>query len=97
MPRPEPEVRVQRFPLDRELSFFRLTLTDRARTDVLALLAEAVEKALAPVTHEVKVNLSEDGGAFIMAFLADKRPLDEQAVHELLTPELKRHGARFDT
>ncbi len=67
---------VKRFPIDSRLAFFRLVVSvseGGAGIDRLAPLVELLLQRLDAVTSEVKTTLREDGGAFILAFLADRR------------------------
>ena len=96
MSRPDPKIQVQGFPLDSELSFFRLQITDASRLDTLSLLVDRIRELLTDVSSEVKVNLAQDGGAFIMAFLADKRPMTMDTVRELAAEAMERHKNKYD-
>lgn len=68
-----PTVSVKRFPIDARLAFFRVVLEGGGGIDSLAGLVETLQQRLADVTSEIKTTLRQDGGAFIMAFLADRR------------------------
>lgn len=92
---PDPQISVQRFPLDSELAFYRLRVRDEARPDALSLLVERLRDGLAEATSEIKVNLAQDGGAFIMAFLPDKQPLNEDAVRALALKAARGHVEDF--
>ncbi|BBD09150.1 hypothetical protein [Desulfovibrio ferrophilus] len=91
MKAPAPQIRIKRFPIDPQLAFYRLSIEDSVRTDLLALLVERIQAQLADATSETKVNLTADGGAFIMAFLPDKRPLSKQDVQALTDAAVHEH------
>lgn len=70
------EIAVKRFPIDERLAFFRVVASapgDGGGIDRLAALVEMLQERLEAVTSEIKTTLREDGSAFIMAFLADRR------------------------
>lgn len=70
------EIAVKRFPIDERLAFFRVVVSsggDGGGIDRLAALVEMLLERLDAVTSEIKTTLREDGSAFIMAFLADRR------------------------
>lgn len=72
-----PTVAIKRFPIDAKLAFFRLEVSHDDGIDRLAGLVEILQQRLASVTSEINTTLRKDGGAFILAFLADKQPLSK--------------------
>lgn len=77
------EFTVKRFPIDSELAFYRIEVSAGDGIDRLAGLVEMLQARLDEVTSEVKTVLREDGGAFILAFLPDKRPMSREDVEAL--------------
>lgn len=79
----KPVIGVRRFPMDAALAFFRLEVSFEAQIARLARLVELVEVAVSDYTSETKVTLTTDGTMFIIAFLTDKKPLEQAEMQRI--------------